>query len=778
MGSKRIFKIKNDDHFPGIQTFISFSDSRLNRENLRFDPIPESWRVLCEGRVRNRQNLFDDQPSPASKLIEKLDLSPSSFFENGELAHVFIPNYPYTPQTFIEAYPHGTFTGIRNDSGEEFKLWQHLKTLRVRANQILQMQEEKKFDASLPTSPFMVALVTSEYPNGLFEHIDWVQHRAAINYYRNDFGQKNKCPKNEEAKRRQFYDLFLRPIEVFFAKDSFLSPRLLEATELPNGIFYLINLMLDIVQIHPRTELNKLKYYKELSRIRHLSQKALATSSDLGSVPVYRIHSHDPTSLQHPIFDTFTSRLAMLSGELDKMDMSDLAKALPEYHLQSNPKLKAKTEQIMKLQKTNPHPANFDPFINTDSDPEMEIGAMALPPTARSERQSRHGTPKSSVSLLSRSELIEKLNSLKTSESDSEGSIKSKRSNRPEKPPRSRKSSCSSSREVLSMSQFEQLEGAQRMPPETLTLSQFERLSSGPPSANSDSDSDSESTLSSPTSRSSIEALEQSFHPQSSNEKVVQTTPETVKKASNFICGKRLKQIHEKIRSASTGISPNAMIDCTHETRLAEISWTIYQNRKVPVWAGKPHSSKSLAETITDFPMLNKADWNEKSRYTRVQNISKIPIDQETFERTLTIEVLADYPSRDPIFQFKEESKSKVSDDTKKGRILIYFSGLRPFLKILQSVDDTPLIPAKADHFFMPHVYLHKATFDDSTGVSYEISITKEYINDTGFVREIIIQMLVKNRSVGSIIFPWHVTSFVLRELKALSKLVKKSLSN
>jgi hypothetical protein len=308
------------------------------------------------------------------------------------------------------------------------------------------------------------------------------------------------------------------------------------------------------------------------------------------------------------------------------------------------------------------------------------------------------------------------------------------------------------------------------MPPETLTLSQFERLDSGPSSSSSDS------TLSSLTSQSSIEVLEQSFHPQTSNEKIVQTTPETVKKALNFICGKRLKQIHEKIRSQSTGISPRATIDCTHETKLAEVSWTIYQHKKVPVWAGKPHSSKSLAETFADFPVLNKSDWIGKSRYIRNQNISRIPIDQECIERTLTIEALSDYPSRDPIFQFSEETITEVAN-AKRGRILLYFSGLRPFIKLLQSIDDTPLIPAKTDHFFMPHVYLHKATFDDSTGVSYEISIIKEFVND-GFIRDTVIQMMVKNKSVGSIIFPWHTTSFVLREIKAMAKLVRKSISN
>jgi hypothetical protein len=160
----------------------------------------------------------------------------------------------------------------------------------------------------------------------------------------------------------------------------------------------------------------------------------------------------------------------------------------------------------------------------------------------------------------------------------------------------------------------------------------------------------------------------------------------------------------------------------------------------------------------------------EKSKYIRKENISKIPIDGAS-DKAVIVEVLSDYPSRDPIFQVTEDELHS----SKKGRVLVYYSGLKPFIKMLQSVDEIPLIPAKSDHFSMPHLYLHKSILDDSTGVIYEFMITKEHTGD-GFIRETTIHMTFKDKSVGSVVFPWHITSFVLREIKAMSKLVKRSI--
>jgi hypothetical protein len=321
--------------------------------------------------------------------------------------------------------------------------------------------------------------------------------------------------------------------------------------------------------------------------------------------------------------------------------------------------------------------------------------------------------------------------------------------------------------------------GAQRMPSDYPS-----RLPSRSPSPScfdrTVSSSRSNSTWSSITSQTHEESMDLtnlSFQAESANEKVVQTTPEIVKKALNALNPKRLRQIHEKIRSATTGVPPATSIDSTHETTLRDIAWSVYRTGKAPIWAGKPHSSRTLGETIIDFPVLNKSDIRSKSRYSRVHNVSRIPIDDQEHKRTLTIEVLGDSNSRDPIVQLEEYSVPKLTSKfhaIENGRVLVYFSGLKSFIKTLQAVDETPLIQAAQDHFDMPHVYLHKTLFDDSTGVLYDFIVDKENA-DEGAFRETLIRMSVKGKSVGSITFPWHTTTFVLREVKAMAKLIRRN---
>jgi hypothetical protein len=179
-----------------------------------------------------------------------------------------------------------------------------------------------------------------------------------------------------------------------------------------------------------------------------------------------------------------------------------------------------------------------------------------------------------------------------------------------------------------------------------------------------------------------------------------------------------------------------------------------------------------LAQSITDWPELSRTNLLVKHRYARVDTMSRIPIDDLHKKQTMVIEIMEKSFSRDPIIEIRMTTRTSVPTlhPTKLGKIAVYKSTLRPFIKMIDDVASTTLIPANKDKFKTPHCYKSKTFKDLTTKIAYQVRLTKES-SQIGFSRNMWIQMVFEDQIKGSITFPWHTTSWVLRELKATYRL-------
>jgi hypothetical protein len=191
------------------------------------------------------------------KRYSELQISPEDFLPSRKLANVYIPNYAYLPINAIETLniTLDKPTGDTISNGDLFYVWTRLKLARSKAIELSHWNQK----ALLPftqISPYgLWTTLTKNVSDEKASAIDYYQYIAA----------EMKAEKKHLSSMLSFYDMFIRPLECFFARDTTFGEILLQSREQLNKSLKIIHIALRLTnRSYAPLDLDDAIIYKEL----------------------------------------------------------------------------------------------------------------------------------------------------------------------------------------------------------------------------------------------------------------------------------------------------------------------------------------------------------------------------------------------------------------------------------------------------------------------------------------------------------------------------------
>ena len=196
-----------------------------------------------------------------------MSISPNDFRPNGRFAHIFIPKYVYVPKEIF------TFLDFHLLKGNPlYQLtWQFCYAARREADKWITHDD---IDESV--SHWTDILLNLHGLNNMnMSLIDVVQAQAAHKW-------KSTMSK-EETDPFVWYDLFIRPTEVLFARKAAMNEKLVCALKCQQHTTDLFQLVCNLVNLPNTIPLTSIECVEEMSKIRHLPAKAMiqVTETDI-----------------------------------------------------------------------------------------------------------------------------------------------------------------------------------------------------------------------------------------------------------------------------------------------------------------------------------------------------------------------------------------------------------------------------------------------------------------------------------------------------------------
>jgi hypothetical protein len=233
--------------------------------------------------ITRQRNLFKLVAFCIDKRLSELEISPEDFLPSGKLADVYIPNYAYLPINGIEALnitsdrPNGDT--ISNE--DRFYVWARLKSARRKAIELTHW-DQKVLLPFTRISPYglWTALTKSTSSDNTYV-IDYYQHIAA----------ELSAEKKNLSSTLHFYDMFIRPLECFFACNTPFGDMLLQSRDHLNKSTKIVQIALRLTnRSYAPPNLDYAFIYEELTKIRHLTYSNLRTHFQEDLSPPSRLH--------------------------------------------------------------------------------------------------------------------------------------------------------------------------------------------------------------------------------------------------------------------------------------------------------------------------------------------------------------------------------------------------------------------------------------------------------------------------------------------------------
>jgi hypothetical protein len=183
-----------------------------------------------------------------------MSISPNDFRPHGRFAHIFIPKYVYVPREIF------TFLDIHMLKGNPlYQLtWQFCYAARREADKWTTLED---IDESV--SHWTDILLNMYGLNNMnLSLIDVVQAQAAHKW-------KDTMTK-EETDPYVWYDLFIRPVEVLFARKAAMNDKLVYALKCQQHTTDLFQLVCNLVNLPNTIPLMATECVEEMSKVRHL----------------------------------------------------------------------------------------------------------------------------------------------------------------------------------------------------------------------------------------------------------------------------------------------------------------------------------------------------------------------------------------------------------------------------------------------------------------------------------------------------------------------------
>ncbi len=205
-----------------------------------------------------------------------MSISPDNFWPLGRFAHIFIPKYVYVPREVF------TYLNIQLPKGNKR---QFCYAARHEANKWTEGS-----DITQSTSHWTDILLDTKATNNMqFNLIDAVQAEAA---------QKWKATMlKTERLPYVWYDLFIQPIKVIYARKTALNEKLVMAMKCQQHAKEFYHLVCNLTNIPNTLPLTAVECIEEMSKIRHLTAKQLtqtsATDVPMATTQKVRLQSSD-----------------------------------------------------------------------------------------------------------------------------------------------------------------------------------------------------------------------------------------------------------------------------------------------------------------------------------------------------------------------------------------------------------------------------------------------------------------------------------------------------
>jgi hypothetical protein len=259
--------------FKGQNNFTSFSDyiKDIALDEFFYEEVATEFDIF-KFDYKTAKPLQEQQLETfcVDKRFSELQISPEDFLPSGKLADVYIPNYAYLPINAIEALnitsdrPNGDI--ISNE--DRFYVWARLRSARRKAIELTHWDQK----ALLPftrISPYglWTTLTKSTSTDNAYV-IDYYQHIAA----------ELSAEKKNLSSTLHFYDMFIRPLECFFACNTPFGDMLLQSRDHLSKSTKIVQIALRLTnRTYAPPTLDYAFIYEELTKIRHLTFSNLRT---------------------------------------------------------------------------------------------------------------------------------------------------------------------------------------------------------------------------------------------------------------------------------------------------------------------------------------------------------------------------------------------------------------------------------------------------------------------------------------------------------------------
>ena len=259
--------------FKGQNNFTSFSDyiKDIALDEFFYEEVATEFDIF-KFDYKTAKPLQEQQLETfcVDKRFSELQISPEDFLPSGKLADVYIPNYAYLPINAIEALnitsdrPNGDI--ISNE--DRFYVWARLRSARRKAIELTHWDQK----ALLPftrISPYglWTTLTKSTSTDNAYV-IDYYQHIAA----------ELSAEKKNLSSTLHFYDMFIRPLECFFACNTPFGDMLLQSRDHLSKSTKIVQIALRLTnRSYAPPTLDYAFIYEELTKIRHLTYSNLRT---------------------------------------------------------------------------------------------------------------------------------------------------------------------------------------------------------------------------------------------------------------------------------------------------------------------------------------------------------------------------------------------------------------------------------------------------------------------------------------------------------------------
>ena len=211
---------------------------------------------------------------------DSMSIKKEDFMDGGQYSHLFIPKYPCVPtQIMID---HGLTTD--RTSPNVYNLWRQCYSMRqAAAHQVDKLDNAHKVDPEYQEIPWIKLLLDTQTTKTFeFDKLDIIQYNNAWRKYGNaDINY---------LESREFYDIFIRPMERMMARNMPLSDNLYRACLSKDATEDFIIILIRMAGFaEAPVRLSSTQIIEEMSRVRHLHTRDYMRHNGRNESPIHPI---------------------------------------------------------------------------------------------------------------------------------------------------------------------------------------------------------------------------------------------------------------------------------------------------------------------------------------------------------------------------------------------------------------------------------------------------------------------------------------------------------